>query len=158
MNTLYIGSDGLAHNESLGTLLTKAPNEYYSYNWSKGVWEDARTLTQAKQYCWNKIKASRSVAEVSPFTFHNILYDANVPNISGASQMALIAQGMSQPFSIEWTTRNNSVVTLNGSEMISLGTTLGFRNSQVYDTARMLRVEIEAATTNQQVDAITWPS
>lgn len=119
---------------------------------------DTRTLTQAKQYCWDKIKLSRSVAETSPFSFRNILYDANVTNISGASQMALIAQGASQPFSIEWTTYNNSVVTLNGTEMISLGITLGFRNSQVYDTARMLRVEIEAATTNTQVDAIIWPS
>ena len=119
---------------------------------------DTRTLSQAQQYTWDKIKIARGVAEISPFLFQETLYDANTTNISGAAQMALIAQGMSQPFSIKWTTYSNLVVTLDGFEMISLGTTLGFRNSQIYDIARMLRIEIEAATTNEQVDSITWPS
>jgi hypothetical protein len=158
MNTMYINEAGVAHNESLGIVMSKPPNEQFSYNWKNGVWEDARTLKEAKQNSWDKVKTLRAASEELPFMFDGILYDANVTNISGATQMAVIAKAESLPFSIEWTTFDNSIITLDLFKMISLGTTLGFRNSEIYDTARQLREQIESATTNEQVDAITWPS
>lgn len=119
---------------------------------------DTRTLASAQSQAWERIKSTRTLKESLPFTCDGSVYDPNVTKISGAVQMALLAQLSSSPFSIDWTLYDNTIKTLDGAGMIAVGTVLGNTINTIYETARTLRSAIQACTTNAQADAITWPT
>lgn len=119
---------------------------------------DTRSLESAKAQAWTKIKASRTGAEGVAFICNGHTYDANVEKISGAVQLALLSNLGGQPFSIDWTLADNSVITLDGPGMTAVGVALGQHINTVYDTARDLRTQVDLAPTVTQVDLIKWPS
>jgi hypothetical protein len=51
---------------------------------------------------------------------------------------------------------DNSVVTLDAAGMIGVGMACGQYVASVFDRARVLREQIEAATSADQLDALTW--
>lgn len=119
---------------------------------------DIRDLDAAKLQAWERIKTSRSQAEMSPFTHDGASYDASKEQISGAVQMALLAQLSGAPFSINWTLRDNTTKAHTAAEMIAVGVALGTHVAVVYDTGRILREQINAAVSNTELDAINWPT
>lgn len=118
---------------------------------------DMRSLDAAKLQAWSRIKKARTTAELSPFTYADDIYDADKAQISGAVQMALLAQLAGAPFSIDWTLNNNSVRSLSAAEMIAVGVALGEHVALVYDIGRTLREQIETCTTPAELDTIGWP-
>lgn len=118
---------------------------------------DTRNLDAAKVQAWERIKISRAVAEVAPFVCGGATYDRDLARISGAVQLALLANLSGSPFSVAWTLADNTVKTLDGPGMIAVGEALGVKTQSIFDTARQLRDQINAATTVTQVDAIVWP-
>lgn len=119
--------------------------------------DNSSTFTTAKVRAWARVKQSRTIAELLPFEYNGDLYDSNKEQIMGAVQLAVISQLAGQPFSIDWTLRNNTSRTLDAPGMINVGVALGQRISSIFDTGRTLRDQIEAATTVAELDAIVWP-
>ena len=82
--------------------------------------------------------------------------------ISGAVQGALIQTQLGQPFSIDWTMEDNSVVAHSGPEMIAMGMAVLTFVDACYARARELRELIDAAADQAALDAINiesgWPS
>lgn len=115
-------------------------------------------LPNARTQAWSRIKQLRTEAELSSFTCDGSVYDSNKEQIMGAVQLAILAQMTSQPFSISWTLKDNTSKTLNAAQMIAVGLALGQKISAIYDTGRLLRIQIDAATTNTELDAIVWLS
>lgn len=135
------------------------PSSSDIFDYTTKTWTDPRTLQDLKDAKWAEIKAARSAAEFAPFTWDGSSFDANasaIQHISGAVQMALLAQLASQPFSIDWTLFDNTVRTLSGADMIAVGIAAGTHSGAVYDHARVLRDQIEAATTADAVAAVVW--
>ena len=120
--------------------------------------QDARTLAEAKTLKWDEIKKLRYSKETNTFTHNSQVFHADKGHIGGATQLAVLAKAASQPFSMDWTLYDNTVVTLNADQMIAVGTALGIFVNSLYTTARLIREDIEACTTNAQVDAIVWPT
>lgn len=118
---------------------------------------DMRDMDAVRRQAWERIKKARKAAELAPFTHAGSMYDANKEQIGGAAQMALLAQLSEQPFSIDWTLRDNSTKTHSAAEMIAVGVALGKHVSDIYDAGRVLREQITAATTPAELDAIQWP-
>jgi hypothetical protein len=83
-------------------------------------------------------------------------------NISGAALSAVIAQGASAPYSVEWTLADNSSVVLNAAEMIGLGLAVMQHVDACYNRARALRNLINAAPDMAELLAIDitagWPA
>lgn len=130
---------------------------HHTWDWAGKCW--VVNLPEAQASKWEEIKRARDGAEFGGFTHDGRAYDsdlASVQRISGAVSMAMIAAGAGEPFSKDWTLADNSVVTLSGEEMISVGMALGSHVSDVHATARTLRAQIEAASTLEQVNAIAW--
>lgn len=71
--------------------------------------------------------------------------EASRLNISGAVQTALIAQAAGQPFSIDWTMADNSVVSHDGPATVAMGLAVAGFVSACHEAARAIRVAIEAA-------------
>lgn len=116
---------------------------------------------------WTAAKQHREALTDSPGAeaatpFGTVQVDAkSKQNVNGLVTMALIAQGAGVPFSAAFTMADNSVVTLNATQMIGMGIAIGQYVEAVYAHARTLRELIEAATTHDAIDAIDitsgWP-
>jgi hypothetical protein len=82
-------------------------------------------------------------------------------NITGAVVLAGLEAQLQQPFSINWTMADNSVVTLNGSQMIGFGETVAGYVSACHNNAHALKTRIKAATTAAEANAVDltqgWP-
>ena len=76
--------------------------------------------------------------------------------ISGAVQMAMLAQAANQPFVIDWTMEDNSSVTLDAAGMISVGLAVGYHTAAVFERCTSLKSMVELATTAESVESINW--
>lgn len=122
------------------------------------VADSTGSLQSAKDRQWVIIKQARAIAEAQPFLYAGDLYDANKEQISGSVVMAMLAKQASQPFSINWTLKDNTVKTLNADQMIGLGIALGQFITAIYDKARNYRQQINVATTVANVQNVVWVS
>lgn len=146
-----------SHPEWENTAAVK-PSKYHEWAYPDKVWKIKAevSLESIKEYTWKRIKTARTLAEQAPFECNGYLYDANKAQISGAVQMALLAQLAGQPFSIDWTLKNNTTKSHDASEMLALGIALGKHVSNIFDKGRRLREQIDTATTVAELDAINW--
>lgn len=141
----------------------KAARPSYPSVWSNTTfsWEDLRSLAQQRLDHWERIKSSRNTAITAPLTTLYGVFDADVysqKNITDAIAMlqALSAAGYSQ--TVEYTLYDNTVAILNTAQMVEVGLALGQRTQAAYATARSLRAAIEAATSINEIESITWPA
>lgn len=117
-------------------------------------------LAMAKLVKWSSIKTERSVREYGTYTTQGgqtIDIDlASQGRIQSAYNLAVDAKAASTAFSIDWTLKNDNVVTLNANQMIALGKQVYSYITALHDHARVLRAVIVAAGTVEEVNAIVW--
>lgn len=130
------------------------------------VGDRMETLENAKERVWTRIKYMRQRKLAEPFLCDGNVFDADVQNVTGSATKAFISVSQGIPYAETYTLADNSVVELDGPQMIAVGLALGDRNSAVYQTARELRelilgVEVSDGMTEQQaiayVAGINWP-
>ena len=63
---------------------------------------------------------------------------------------------MSPEFVIDWTLKDNTVRTLIREEMVAVGIALGMHVQTQFTKAQALRLQIETASTPEQVAAVVW--
>jgi Domain of unknown function (DUF4376) len=82
--------------------------------------------------------------------------------ISGAVQMAMIAQAAGQPFAVDWTMQDNSTVTHDAVAMIGIGLAVGQHVAACHERGLALKAQIEEAADQDALSAIDinagWPS
>jgi hypothetical protein len=144
-----------------GALVEKppCPSEHHRFDYATKQWTDPRTLQDHQSAKWLSIKQARDTAEFGGFTWAGSTFDSSpqaVQRISGAVQMAMLAQAAGQAFGIDWTLADNTVRTLSGADMIAVGLALGQHVAACHVKARALRAQIEAAATVAQVEAVGW--
>jgi hypothetical protein len=121
-------------------------------------------LAEARLQKWEAVKAIRDKLEngnaPTPFGAAQC-DDRSKLRISGLVQMAQIAAANSQPFAEEYTLADNSVVGLDAAQAVGLGVAVGKHVSAIHARSRALRVLIEAASSQADLDAIDvnagWP-
>lgn len=156
-NVVYV-VDSIDPQEGMVALtneMTPPPNVWSVYNLSSQTWIDNRTLDQIKIQQWDQIKASRTEAEYAGFTWDGSVFDSDVVSqgrITGAVTLATL----SSTFSIDWTLADNTVRSLNQSEMIQVGAALGMHVQLQFAKGQELRSQIDSATTKDQVESIVW--
>jgi hypothetical protein len=119
------------------------------------AWYDARNLEQVKADKWEQIKASRADAEYGGFTWDGSTFDSNLASqqkIMGAVQLAQL----NPAFEIDWTLADNTVRTLDATDMQAAGVALGGHVNTQYVHARTLRQQIDEAATQAEVEAVVW--
>lgn len=137
------------------------PNENSFWVPQLSVWVDPRTVEEIAEGVWEAIKKQRELTERSGFKWDGSTFDSDLisqQRIQGAAQLATVALINNQPFSINWTLADNSVRTLNADEMIAVGMALGAHINACHQKSRRLKEMIDAATTIEEVEAITWES
>lgn len=117
-------------------------------------------LFTAKARKWSELKLERDRREYSGFVWDGSGFDSDTisqSRIQGAIQLAILAQQSNQPFSINWTLADNSTRVLNGAEMIQVGMALAQHVQALHETARILRAQVDAASTIEQLQSVAWP-
>ena len=119
------------------------------------------TLDLRKSIKKDELKTTRSDKEASSFTWDGSAFDCDPVSqsrIQGAVQLATLSISSSTQFSIDWTLADNSVRTLSASDMVQVGVAMGQHIISTHAVYRSLKADIEAATTAEQINAITWPN
>lgn len=120
---------------------------------------EAASLAAHKTRKWAAMKAKRDEVEFGTFVSGGNVYNATSQSqarIQGAALMATNALAAGVPFSKEWTLANDTVVTLNATQMLQVGMDMAAHISAAHEQGRVLRTAIDAATSIEEVDAVVW--
>ena len=117
------------------------------------------TLDELKTAKWEKIKATRDAEERSPLPYMGALFDfddTSSERLNWALEAARSAQALGATFSVNWTTADNATITMTASDIIGLPIAVAQRSDALHQKARALRAAIDAATTAEEVAAVSW--
>lgn len=131
-------------------------------------WAQLKTAEQrlvearaAKRALVNQLRDSK---EAGGFPYLGKTFDSDersAARIFGAAQAAMAAQLAGQPFLIEWTCADNTVLTLDAEQTIGLPVAMAQHANALHQHARVLKAAIDAAHNQAALDAIDvetgWP-
>ena len=130
-----------------------APSGGHVFNYATGSWD--LDIDLARSAKWDPINAARSAQEHDTFEWNgNVLQcdESSQVRIQAAVQAAIIDDSVTNV----WTLADNSTQTLNATELKAMGKALSEHIKACHDRGRMLRAQIDAATTQQELEAIVW--
>jgi len=117
--------------------------------WTQQWTVEPLPIDEAKATLWNAAKSHREQRENGGVTIPGVgtvQSDAiSRGYINGAVLMAQIALTQSQPYAINWTLADNSVVTLDALGMIAVGVAAGQHVAACHAAAQAIRASIDAA-------------
>lgn len=118
------------------------------------------TLEGKRETKWNELKAERARREFGTFVYSGWVFNCDEVaqrRIVGAVLAAVIAQVNSAPYTTNWTLADDSVQSLTGAQVVAMGLALLAQVNSIHDTARTLRAALDAAITEEDIEAINWP-
>jgi hypothetical protein len=158
------------HNSKTGELQSEKPGativsqEYWDSLYSD--WEQVSLdfrppvpLIDLKSQKWAEIKLARDAEERSLLPYRNKLFDFDAlssERLAWAISAATTAKLASQAFTVDWTTYDNTIITMTADDILGLPIAVAVRSNEVHQKARGLRQEIEDAETVENLDLINW--
>ena len=127
-----------------------------------GLYEEAHEdpLEQAKQLRWNRLLSIRDGLESKGFNYLGKTFDSNqrsILRILGTAQAATAAALAGQDFEVDWTTADNSIVTMTRDQVLGLPAALATKANEIHMQARELRLALDNAGSIEQVQEVKWP-
>ena len=129
------------------------PSEGHVFNYATGAWDLDIALAQSKK--WVAIKAARQAQEHGSFNWNGHSFqcdEISQMRMQAAVQAAIIDDAIS----MVWTLADNTTQTFNATELRQIGKALSDHVKECHDRGRMLRAQIDAATTQEELEAIVW--
>jgi hypothetical protein len=146
-------------NMRLGKTKFKQMFERYVQRWKAADAPPVRTLQEVKLDKRQQINSIRDNLEQGGFPYADKIIDSNpvsVQRITVAVQAAQAAVGAGQPFAIDWTCQDNSVLSLDAFGMMGMPVALALYAKELHETARDRKDQIEAAASIEAVEAVEW--
>lgn len=113
------------------------------------------TLEEAKASKLAELKGIRDSKEVEPVEFYGHRYDFDTKSFDRINA-AIIALDQTHG-TIGWTTADNSVVEVTADTLRGVIAAAAARSDALHVTYRTLKQQVSEATTNEEVEAISWP-
>lgn len=139
----------MRYNGSSWEDLPPSPGAGYSFDYKSNSWLDTRSILDVREAKWNEIKVQRDHLEFGGFEYAGNIYDSD--QVSQGRIMGAAAAGIDQV----WTLANNTTVNLTGDELKELYATLQRHIASLHERGRIARFNIDAATTPQDIEAVT---
>jgi hypothetical protein len=120
---------------------------------------DTLSLEGQKYIKWEEFKSTRDTKTAAGFTSDGVVYDSDpisIGRIGSSVQIATICKAGGAPFIVEWTLKDNTTKTLDADEMIQVGLDCMAFAQVIFAQGVDYREQINAATTQAQLDAIVW--
>ena len=106
-----------------------------------------------------EINAARDAAEQGGFFYMGKIFDSDIVScirIQGAAQSMQAASMVEEVPSITWTCKDNSTIELTAQELLGLSVALAEWSNQCHQKATTLKTQIENATSQEELEKITW--
>ena len=141
--------------------LPERPSMQHVFNYSTRVWEDPRTLQDLKDAKWEEVKRWREAATVAPLLVTRFgVFDGDAAGMDNIKSTVLglreAAEIGAAPATVTWTLNDNSTVDLTPVEFSEIAAMLLARGDAAHQRARVLRDQIEAATTQADLEVVQW--
>lgn len=143
----YLGSKGIfipldISEDNLSSLGVTITHEEYPLE----------TLKEQKLY---ELKATRDDAEVEPISYqgYSFDYDSKARERINAAIIALESAGASA--TLTWTTADNKDVKVTAANLRGVIAQVALRSDKLHTAYRKAKAKVEAATSKEEVDAIT---
>lgn len=108
-----------------------------------------------------KINAERDARETQGFLYNGTLFDSDersAARIFGAASAAVASILSEQPFSVDWTAADNTIVTLDAQGMLAMVSAFASHGKALHDAAKEQKSAVMAAETIEDVMAVAiWP-
>ena len=134
-----------------------------SYMWNplslEWVAPNAEPLDDLKTEKWNQIKLFRNIIEFGGFSWKNQIFDSgqlSLIRLGTTVQSAIISKITSSPFSINWTLKNNSVITCSADDILAINDALLNHVNQCHQHSKSLRTRLDEAKSSMQISNINW--
>lgn len=135
------------------------PSANHIFDYTTKQWVDPCTLDDHKSAKWKEIKRQRDVAEFATFTYNNMEFDGDLDaqrRLTAYISVSKSSIAAGQPFEAEFTLANNTNVTLTAQDFVGIELAKVQAVAATFNHASTIRDQIDAATTVQEVEAITW--
>ena len=147
VSTKWYIKDGVAKEKG------EQPSKSHTFNVTSESWE--LDLSDARSRAWDRIKLSREADECGTFTWSDNTFQCDEHSqrkLMLTMQRALIDSSLS----MAWTLANNTVKTFSSADYLNIGTAMSTHINACHEKAKGLRTKINAATTQDELDAITY--
>ena len=114
----------------------------------------APTLDELKQAKINEFKTIRDTEEVKPIAYNGNIFDFD-EKARDRINSAIIALSITGQ-SIEWTTADNTNVTVTADDLRGVIAAVAMRSNELHVKYRQLKEQVEACTTKEQLEKIEW--
>lgn len=114
------------------------------------------TLNEVKASKIEYLKSTRNTKELEPILYKGVLFDADKDSLDRLNY-AIITLTATHTESIEWTTAENTDVPMTVNDLNLVIASVGNRSNQLHIIYRDLKEQVNACTTVEEVEAITWP-
>lgn len=120
------------------------------------VWQDPRTLEQARADRVAAMRAARDAAIEGGFTWNALPFDSDAT--AQLRLVGLAVAAMADPLMEDkpWRLADNTWTTVNSSQALQVYTALGGHIEAMFAQFAAREAAINAATTIEEVEAITW--
>lgn len=136
------------------------PAPYYTQMYATETgfaWVDPRSLVQCRADRWAELKAHRLELDVAPIEVaEGIMIDADMQARSDIMG-AIMTMQLTGTTTREWRCVDNVMRWLTLAQIISAGVAVATRRSTLIKTSDTVFQALEAASTLEEVYAVTWP-
>ena len=129
------------------------PSSAHFFDYSSASW--TLDLNEAKDQAWEEIKRNRENQEYGTFSWNSHTFQCDQLSQSRIMSAVQRAQ-LDSTLTMVWTLSDNTTVSLNATELKQVGQALSSHIDACHVKARSKRADINAATTQAEIDAITW--
>lgn len=145
----------LSHWVKDGVIVSRGdrPSPAYEFNYQAEEWQ--HQLAEGQAIRWQAIKDARDNEEFGTFEWNEHIFqcdEVSQRRIQGAVQLAAIDSSMT----LDWTLADDTVETFTAADYVGIGQALANHVSQCHERGRILRQQINAATTEEELEAIVW--
>lgn len=139
----------------------------YKVKWMGGEWgyeeifvepkpeTEPQTIDKIKAVKISELKEVRDTKELEPVQYIDHLYDFDTKSFDRINA-AIIALDQTQG-TIGWTTADNQVVEVNADALRGVIASAAIRSNALHVIYRELKEAVNAATTVEEVNSISWP-
>ena len=116
-------------------------------------------LEKQKNLKKEEINEARDKAEQGGFEYLGKIFDSDpisCQRISLASQTALMGKEKGLDFNVIWTCQDNTTIELDADKMIGVSIALTQWSNTCHTKALELKAKVDEATTEEEINNITW--
>lgn len=116
----------------------------------------APALEELKQAKIAEFKAIRDAEEVEPIEYNGNLFDYDDKARDRINSAIIALDVMGADSTIEWTTADNTNVTVTANDLRGVIANVAVRSNQLHVKYRELKEQIEKCNTKEELDNIQW--